>query len=49
MGLQISCGLHFEAAQEGDIWRIAQAPWKDIGELAFQRKCKVIEGHLMPD
>lgn len=33
MGLQISCGIYTEEAQENDIWSDPQASWRDIARV----------------
>ena len=49
MGLQISRGVYPEAAQKGDLRRIAENLGEIFRELALQRECKIVEGHLMRD
>lgn len=51
MGLQISCGVRAEAAEEVHFWTDASPSGSDISwtSLAKQKECHILEGHLMPD
>ena len=49
MGMQVSCGVDTEVPEEDVVWGIAEVFWRTFCDLAVQKECNVIEGHLLPD
>jgi putative transposase len=49
VGLQVPRCLHSQTTPQGDVWNLRKQLGAIFHELARQKECIIIEGHLMPD
>ena len=49
MGLQVPRGVRAETATENVVREHPAAARPDLHELARQKECQIVEGHVMPD
>lgn len=49
MGVQISCGVDTEVPEETLYGELRKYLGETFRDLAVQKECNVIEGHILPD
>src|SRR5437870_5664182 len=47
--MQIPCGVHSQVPEKNIIRPDSAGAWRDLRELARQKECEIMEGHLMVD